>query len=171
MSMLWKPTQSEAAPAGSTVEPIRPVPPAPILESAVRLLPVQPLSDQASIGKGLTFKGVINGSGSLYVDGEVIGNINLPQSRVTVGPNGEVSDGLSVCINAREIVIFGKVRGNISALDSVEIRAEGTVIGDVSSARISIADGAFFKGDINLSENRSKPVSSVLPEMPKRAYA
>jgi len=137
-----------------------------------RIRAVPALADQATIGKGMVLKGTITGNGPLFVDGEIVGNINLPDYRVTVGPNGRVSDGLSVCINAREIVILGKVRGNITASDRVEIRAEGALTGNVSAARISIADGAYFRGDIDLRRDLAKPVIAVEHEQERiRAYA
>ena len=66
--------------------------------------------DQATIGKGLFIKGEINGSESLFIDGKVEGSISLPGNRVTVGRNGQVS----ASITAREIVVLGKVRGNVT---------------------------------------------------------
>lgn len=85
-----------------------------------------------------------------------MGNINLPHGCVTVGENGHVSDGFSVCITAREIVIIGKVHGNIDASDRVEISAQGHLTGNIVTGRIKIADGAFFKGDIELRNAQSK---------------
>jgi cytoskeletal protein CcmA (bactofilin family) len=82
----------------------------------------------------------------LYVDGKVEGAINLPGNRVTVGRNGQVAAN----IMAREIVVLGKVRGNCQASDRVDIRSEGSLTGDVVAARISIEDGAFFKGGIDI---------------------
>jgi cytoskeletal protein CcmA (bactofilin family) len=102
--------------------------------------------DQASIGKGLVFSGEITGGESLFIDGKIEGSINLPGSRVTVGRNGKVAASIS----AREVVILGKVRGNVYASDRVEIRAEGAVTGDVSAGKICIEDGAFFKGGIDI---------------------
>jgi cytoskeletal protein CcmA (bactofilin family) len=102
--------------------------------------------DQATIGKSLVVKGEISGAESLYVDGKVEGTINLPGNRVTVGRNGQVAAN----VMAREIVVLGKVRGNCQATDRVDIRAEGSLTGDVIAARISIEDGAFFKGGIDI---------------------
>lgn len=128
-----------------------------------------------TIGKGMIFKGTVIGGGSLVVEGELQGNINLPESRVIVAPTGKVSDGLSVCINAREIIVMGKIRGNVAASDRVEICAEGTLLGDVSAARISIADGAYFKGDINLHSisPKKEEVSERVEEQaqPERMFA
>ena len=126
--------------------------------------PIAPLprtGDQATIGKGLLVKGEITGSESLYIDGKVEGSINLPGNRVTVGRNGQVA----ASITAREIVILGKVRGNVSASDRVEIRAEGSLTGDVSAARISIEDGAFFKGGIDIRKPEAKPAAT--PAVPR----
>ena len=102
--------------------------------------------EQASIGKSLVIKGEVTGSESLYIDGRVEGSINLPGNRVTVGRNGVVAAN----IGAREIVIIGKVRGNLNATDKVDIRGEGSLTGDVVAQRISIEDGAFFKGGIDI---------------------
>jgi cytoskeletal protein CcmA (bactofilin family) len=130
-------------------EPSRPVPPAPAPEPA-RSAPAS--GEQATIGKGLYIKGEITGSESLYVDGKVDGSINLAGNRVTVGRNGQVAASIS----AREIVVLGKVRGNITATDRVDIRAEGALTGDVAAARISIEDGAFFKGGIDIRKPDTK---------------
>ncbi len=108
--------------------------------------------EQASIGKSLVIKGEVTGSESLYIDGRVEGSINLPGNRVTVGRNGVVAAN----INAREIVILGKVRGNLIASDRVDIRNEGSLTGDVVAQRISIEDGAFFKGGIDIRKPGQK---------------
>jgi len=114
--------------------------------------PTAVTGDQATIGKGLFVKGEISGSESLFIDGKVEGSINLPGNRVTVGRNGQVA----ASINAREIVVLGKIRGNVSATDRVDIRAEGSLSGDVAAARISIEDGAFFKGGIDIRKPETK---------------
>ena len=129
MNMMWKSPEPPLVTPNSPPEPLRFESSNLADEYGGRIRAVPAAADQATIGKGMFFKGIITGSGSLFVDGEVVGNINLPDNRVTVGPTGHVSDGLSVCINAREIIVIGKVRGNISASDRVEIRAEGTLTG------------------------------------------
>jgi cytoskeletal protein CcmA (bactofilin family) len=105
-----------------------------------------PAATQALLAKGIVFSGEITGSESIYIDGKIEGSINLPRSRVTVGPTGEVE----ASVNAHEIVVMGRVRGNIHAFDRIDIRAEGSVTGDVTGARVSIEDGAFFKGGIDI---------------------
>jgi cytoskeletal protein CcmA (bactofilin family) len=104
------------------------------------------VSDPATIGKSLRIKGEVIGSESLYIDGNVEGAISLPYSRVTIGRDAHVSAN----ITAREVVVFGKATGNIIATDRVDIRSEGSLTGDVTTQRISIGDGAFFKGGIDI---------------------
>jgi cytoskeletal protein CcmA (bactofilin family) len=132
---------------------------APGVESPVRS--AVSAVDQATIGKGLFITGEITGAESLFIDGKVEGSINLPGNRVTVGRNGKVA----ASITAREIVVLGKVRGNVSASDRVDIRAEGALTGDVAAARISIEDGAFFKGGIDICKPDGKP--SLGPDGPR----
>ena len=144
---MWKPNQpgSQTPP---TPEPARPQPPAgaPAYDASRAGSSASATGEQATIGKSLVVKGELSGSESLYVDGKVEGAINLPGNRVTVGRNGQVAAN----IMAREIVVLGKVRGNCQASDRVDIRSEGSLTGDVVAARISIEDGAFFKGGIDI---------------------
>ena len=150
---MWKPTNQPQTP-GRPAEPERPttsIPNAPATmasEPAVGPRPVATTTtaDQATIGKSLVIKGEVTGSESLYIDGRVEGSINLSGNRVTVGRNGVVAAN----INAREIVVLGKVRGNLTASDRVDIRSDGSLTGDVVAARISIEDGAYFKGGIDI---------------------
>lgn len=149
---MWKPTNQPQTP-GRPAEPERPTtstssaPAMAASEPAVAARPVATTTaDQATIGKSLVIKGEVTGSESLYIDGRVEGSINLSGNRVTVGRNGVVSAN----INAREIVVLGKVRGNLTASDRVDIRSDGSLTGDVIAARISIEDGAFFKGGIDI---------------------
>src|ERR1700730_14446306 len=113
--------------------------------------------EQATIGRSLVIKGEISGSESLYIDGRIEGKISLPDNRVTVGRNGSVQAN----ITAREIVIMGKVNGNIECGDRLDIRSEGSVTGDVSTVRISVEDGAVLKGGIQ--------VRSAEPKLEKQA--
>jgi cytoskeletal protein CcmA (bactofilin family) len=150
---MWKPTNPPASnpspspePQRSYTPPIEPVsPPRP----ASAPLNTQ---EQATLGKSLVIKGEVTGSESLYIDGRVEGSINLPGNRVTVGRNGVVSANIA----AREIVVLGKVRGNMTASDRVDIRGEGSLTGDVVAQRISIEDGAYFKGGIDIRKPGQK---------------
>ena len=154
---MWKPNQPGPVAPNPTPEPSRPAPPPSSMAydapSPARTPSPAATGDQATIGKGLFIKGEINGSESLFIDGKVEGSVNLPGNRVTIGRNGQVSAN----INAREIVVLGKVRGNVSATDRVDIRAEGSLSGDVAASRISIEDGAYFKGGIDIRKPDAKP--------------
>ena len=153
---MWKPTTQPITPA-KPAEPERAIPPAPAVTAPVSE-PAPPRSvsgtssDQATIGKSLVIKGEVSGSESLYIDGRVEGSINLAGNRVTVGRNGIVGAN----ITAREVIILGKVRGNLTASDRVEIRSDGSLTGDVVAARISIEDGAYFKGGIDIRKGGQK---------------
>ena len=116
-------------------------------------------ADQATIGKSLVIKGEVTGSESLYIDGRVEGSISLAGNRVTIGRNGVVAAN----INAREIVVLGKVRGNLTASDRVDIRSDGSLTGDVVAARISIEDGAYFKGGIDIRKG-GQPTQQPQPK-------
>lgn len=155
---MWKPTNQPTSTPSRPGEPERPATPAPTAP-AMSEPPAAPrpvtttTADQATIGKSLVIKGEVTGSESLYIDGRVEGSINLSGNRVTVGRNGVVAAN----INAREIVVLGKVRGNLTASDRVDIRSDGSLTGDVVAARISIEDGAFFKGGIDIRKAGQKP--------------
>ena len=157
---MWKPNQTGTLTPSPTPEPSRPAPTpsSPAFEAPSRPQAAPAVTgEQATIGKGLFIKGEINGSESLFIDGKVEGSVNLPGNRVTVGRNGQVAAN----ITAREIVVLGKVRGNVSATDRVDIRAEGSLSGDVAAARISIEDGAFFKGGIDIRKPDAKSGSGA----------
>jgi len=161
---MWKPATSPNQPqrptnSGSdkTTMPISPsTTPAPSTNDlspmpARNLTPTNP-QEQASIGKSPVSKGEFSGSESLYSDGRVEGTISRPGNRVTVGPNGVVNAN----VNAREIVVIGKLRGNLVASDRVDIRNEGSLTGDVIAQRISIEDGVFFKGGSDIRKPGQK---------------
>jgi len=102
--------------------------------------------EQAMIGRSLSIKGEVSGSESLYVDGRIEGSISIPDSRVTIGRNGSVAANIA----AREVVIMGKVHGNIQCSDRLDIRSEGSLTGDVTTQRISVEDGAVLKGSVQV---------------------
>jgi cytoskeletal protein CcmA (bactofilin family) len=110
-----------------------------------------------TIGKSLVIKGEVTGSESLYVDGKVEGSINLPGNRVTIGRNGQVAASIS----AREVVVLGGVVGNVTASDRLDVRKEGSLTGDVVAQRISVEDGAFFKGKIDIRRPTDKSNSET----------
>jgi len=145
---MWKLTkQSEAH--RHPEKPTSPSTPGVISALTPSLAPrnvVPGVAEQVTIGKSMVVKGEITGAESIYIDGRVEGCISLAGNRITIGCHGAVAAN----INAREIVVLGKVRGNLVASDRVNIRGTGSLIGDVVAQRISIEDGAFFNGDIDI---------------------
>jgi len=135
--------------------------------------------EQATIGRTLVIKGEISGAEALYIDGRVEGKISLPDHRVTVGRNGSVQANIA----AREVVVMGKVNGNIECSDRVDIRSEGSVTGDVATVRVIIEDGAVLKGSIevrsadrkqqNQAQSQAKPAEAPKPAVaePPKALA
>jgi cytoskeletal protein CcmA (bactofilin family) len=158
---MWKPNQP-ATPPPPSPDPVRSPAPTAGTGFESRSTAGAP-GDQATIGKTLIVKGEISGTESLYIDGKVEGSINLPGNRVTVGRNGQVA----ATILAREIVVLGKIRGNCTATDRVDIRAEGSLTGDVIAARISIEDGAFFKGGIDIRKAGAEPKTAPTTPEPE----
>ena len=116
--------------------------------------------EQATIGRSLVIKGEITGSEALYIDGRIEGKITLAENRVTVGRNGSVEAD----ITAREVVVMGKVIGNIECSDRVDIRSEGVVNGNVSTVRISVEDGAVLKGGIQVKSGEHKQQKDAQPQ-------
>jgi len=165
---MWKPANpSTPSPTPTTTtktaEPEKPVmsttptfssEPTPVAAPRNAVLNNQ---EQATIGKSLIIKGEVTGSESLYIDGRVEGTINLPGNRVTVGRNGQVQANIS----AKEVVVLGKVKGNVTANDRVDIRNEGSLAGDVVCQRVSIEDGAYFKGSIDIRKPNPKEMNGA----------
>lgn len=117
--------------------------------------PVKPATsptDQANIGRSLVIKGEVTGAESLFIDGRVEGTISFPDNRVTIGRNGSVAAN----IIAQEVVIMGKVQGNVECADRLDVRSEGVLAGDVITHRISIEEGAIIKGGIEVRNPEKK---------------
>ncbi|HZI55979.1 MAG TPA: polymer-forming cytoskeletal protein [Verrucomicrobiae bacterium] len=112
-------------------------------------------ADVGHIGKSVQIRGELTGSEDLYLDGEIEGTIDLRDHSLIIGPNGRIKAG----ITARDLVVHGKVEGNVTATGRVELRKSCTLIGDVSTQRIVIEDGAFFKGAIDIKEKDAKAES------------
>ncbi|MGH9714165.1 MAG: bactofilin family protein [Candidatus Acidiferrales bacterium] len=111
----------------------------------------------ACLGSTIEVKGKISGEEDLQVDGKVEGPIALAGQRLTVGRTGQLSSE----VTAREVVVYGKVTGNLRASDRVEIKKDGSVTGDIVTSRISIEDGAFFKGRIEIDRGKTKSATET----------
>ena len=123
-------------------------------------------ADVGHIGKSVVIRGELTGNEDLYLDGDIEGTIDLRDHKLVIGPNGKIK----ASITARELVVHGRLEGNVAVTERVELKKSCTLIGDVGTQRIMIEDGAFFKGAIDIKEGaqRSKPVASA-PSFPTSA--
>jgi len=161
---------SSTPPSAQTVS--TPPPPAPRQQSqpASHREPAPSSGRAVNIGPSVHIKGTLSGREDLTVDGRVEGKITLRDHVLTIGANGHIEAELQ----AKAIVVHGKVVGNVIAEHRVEVAASGTVNGDIRAPRVSIADGAMFRGSIDM-DNRSSAArddkpraeSPVTKEMPQ----
>ena len=116
--------------------------------------PLGATSDRATarLGSSLHVKGEISGNEDLLIDGSVEGLVQLDERKLTVGASAKVTAD----VIAREVVVYGNVKGNLRAKDRIEIKKDGSVIGDLTTSRISIEDGAYFKGSIEIDKSPEK---------------
>ncbi len=101
---------------------------------------------QAVIGRSIVLKGELSANEDLLIEGQFEGTVNLQDHCLTVGANGKVKAE----IHARQVVILGSVNGNVNAREKIEVRRSGNVIGDLTAASVSIEEGAYFKGSIDI---------------------
>jgi cytoskeletal protein CcmA (bactofilin family) len=120
-----------------------------------------------NIGKAVRIVGQIFTKEDLYVDGDVEGTLESQDNKVTIGPNGRVQ----ASIRARDVVILGQVQGNVEATDKVDIRKDAKLVGDITTARISIEDGALFKGSIDIKKSEVKPAAAPVISTPPPAVS
>ena len=114
----------------------------------------------ARIGKSVVICGEVKGSEDLIVDGRVEGTVTLTESRLTIGPNASVQADLF----ARDVLILGKVHGNVVASGRVELRAGCSVEGNIVASRLAVEDNAVFRGKVDLSQGAGKaPEHAIVP--------
>src|SRR5437773_5977891 len=102
--------------------------------------------DIVNIGKSVVIKGELNGSEDLTIEGHVEGTIQLRDNVLTIGPNGRIK----AQVFAKAVIVLGEVTGNVTASDKVDIRDNGSVDGDIVSPRVAIAEGAHFRGSVDM---------------------
>ena len=102
--------------------------------------------DIVNIGKSVVIKGELNGSEDLTIEGHVEGTIQLRDHVLTIGPNGKIK----AQVFAKAVIVLGEVTGNVTASDKVDIRDNGSVDGDIVSPRVAIAEGAHFRGSVDM---------------------
>jgi cytoskeletal protein CcmA (bactofilin family) len=145
-----EPNRGSAPPPAAVPQGPMPVP----THTTMRTVPATPT---AAIGPSMRIKGEIHSAEELLVDGDVEG-VMESESLLTVGANGKVRAN----IKAREVVIFGSVHGNVEVTGKIAIREQGSLIGNIKSTGISIDDGAYFKGSIDIM--RPEPKVTTKPE-------
>lgn len=124
------------------------------------------MAEVAHIGQSVIVKGELSGSEDLFVDGRVEGNIELKGNSLTVGPHGQ----LRANVNARNAVVHGKLEGNVRASERIELTKSAVLVGDIFAQRISIEDGAYFKGKVDIQTEAPKSVThpaGIEPEQTK----
>ena len=116
--------------------------------------------DIVNIGKSVVIKGELNGSEDLTIEGHVEGTIQLREHVLTIGPNGRIK----AQVFAKSVIVLGEVTGNVTASDKVDIRDNGSVDGDIISPRVAIAEGAHFRGSVDMQRKAgaaAQPAKSV----------
>lgn len=164
---MWKRDEATKPPQpGAVPSPAAPTPP----QVSVRPEPTrQQENATVNIGKSVIIKGDLSGSEDLTIEGQVEGKIELRQNVLTIGANGKIK----AQILAKIVIVQGEVHGNVSATERIDIRENGSVDGDLSAPRIAIADGAHFRGSIDMqraakagSGESNRPVEAKVPTQP-----
>src|SRR3954453_7759510 len=159
---MWKSSKDERPMTPSpTPAPVSPINPPEIKKENRSMEPFKQgdnfRADVAHIGKSVLVKGELSGSEDLYLDGEVEGSIDLQEHSLTIGPHGRVRAN----VKARDVVVHGKVDGNVEGTDRVELKRSSVLVGDISTQRIVIEDGAFFKGAIDIKKEAPKAAPKI----------
>ena len=167
---MWKRDEAVRPTSGQPAAP----PPAPAPNVAASPTPrTEPghtmEKDIVNIGKSVVIKGELNGSEDLTIEGHVEGTIQLRDHVLTIGPNGKIK----AQVFAKMVIVLGEVQGNVTASDKVDIRDNGSVEGDLIAPRIAIAEGAHFKGSIDMQKKgapqQAKPAGQPQPAAQQQA--
>ena len=147
-----KPTGGQPA---SPAVPSTPTQPASVQATSQAVEPrrQQIERDVVNIGKSVVIKGELNGSEDLTIEGHVEGKIELKDHVLTIGPNGKIK----AQVFAKSVIVLGEVNGNVTASEKVDIRDNGSVDGDIAAPRVAIAEGAHFRGSIDMQKTPAKP--------------
>jgi cytoskeletal protein CcmA (bactofilin family) len=162
---VWNKRSDEPSPIRPQGEPAHspaPTPIAAVTPAAPSAAATSAARQSAVIGPSMSIKGEIRAREELMVDGEVEGTLES-QSLLTVGANGKVRGN----IKARQVAIFGSVRGNVEVTEKIGIREQGSLIGDIKAAGISIDDGAYFKGSIDIVRPEPKVTTKPVLSEPR----
>lgn len=116
-----------------------------------------PNDEKTIIGEGVIIEGKISGSGNLIVEGLIKGDVDLEKNSFTVGPNGRVEGE----IIAKDVVINGQMYGKVNAVQTIKITQHADFCGEISAKSISIDDGAFFKGKVELDREPNRNIETA----------
>src|SRR6188768_4240989 len=163
---MWKRDESvkPATPPASTPA-AAPAPAAAASSAGEPRAPQMIGRDMVNIGKSVVIKGELSGSEDLTIEGHVEGRIDLKDNVLTIGPNGKIKAE----VFAKSVVVLGEVTGNVTASEKVDIRDNGSVDGDIASPRVAIAEGAHFRGSVDmqrksgLPQGQAKPAAAAAP--------
>ncbi|MPZ18074.1 MAG: polymer-forming cytoskeletal protein [Luteitalea sp.] len=164
---MWKRDEAPRPAAGSAPAKAMPSQPPPTMNP-----PAAPRSqassgrDVVNIGKSVVIKGELNGSEDLTIEGQVDGKIELREHVLTIGGNGKIK----AQVFAKSIIVLGEVVGNITASEKVDIRDNGSVDGDITSPKVAIAEGAHFRGSIDMQRG-PRPAARPAEARPPQAAA
>jgi cytoskeletal protein CcmA (bactofilin family) len=150
--------ETPSAVAAQRVEPAAPTPPALSRQQWER----GGKADMANIGKSITINGDLNGEEDLVIEGKVEGKVTLPNSQLTIGANGTIKAE----VQAKSVVVIGRVSGNVRGTERVEIQATGIVEGDVIAPRLVVAEGAVVNGSIQMTQKSGSAASAQAPSAP-----
>ena len=150
----WTPKDEKSPDAPSAVPPAPPIPPQEPVKTVPTPQSVESFSsDVTRIGKSIVIKGEVSGSENTYLDGELEGSVGLVDGILTVGPEGRIRADLQ----ARNIVIQGRVDGNLYGLERVELKKSTVFVGNIYTPRITIEDGAFLEGNVRIGKEIPSP--------------
>jgi cytoskeletal protein CcmA (bactofilin family) len=127
--------------------------------------PQQTARDVVNIGKSVVIKGELNGSEDLTIEGQVEGKIELKEHVLTIGPNGKIK----AQVFAKALIVLGEVNGNVHSTERVEIRDGGSVDGDIVSPRVAIAEGAHFRGSVDMQRKPGQPGQGPQQQRPAQS--
>jgi cytoskeletal protein CcmA (bactofilin family) len=158
---MWSPKQSQAEPNRTSGSPEQAYPVTPISSAASSRPGIPAARNLSFLGPSLEIKGKLSGEEDLQIDGKVEGPIALQGQKLIAGRSAQLHSE----VTAREVVVYGKIQGNVRAQDRVEIKKDGSVLGDITTARISIEDGAYFKGRIEIERSKAAVVEESESEL------
>src|SRR5687767_452855 len=161
---MWKRDEAVKPASPQPAAPAAPVAPTQSTASQPESRRIE--RDVVNIGKSVVIKGELNGSEDLTIEGHVEGKIELKDHVLTIGPNGKIK----AQVHAKSVIVLGEVNGNVTATEKVDIRDGGSVDGDIVSPRVAIAEGAHFRGTVDM-QRKAAAGQQAQPVKPAAAAA